>query len=331
MSDETPVSRAPTANDPWTTRDILLALGLLIVLFILYQLWSDTLFLALEKSGFYRWRYGPELVAVARESSADVEPAVQQVGRSRLRLWANLLAFPFQVATFLVLYFSLPGARPADIGLTSRAWGRNVAWGVRAGLVVIPLVFGVNALVVSLYRLTGASPGEEHPFTRLAAHGLGADEWVALLFSALVTAPVTEELIFRGVLQGWYRKDPWGGHVGMAAAFLMILLQRSEPLRAGWQAGGRTLAEASVPVVFVAVLVPVYLLVCWRWGKTAAAVFAIALLFATMHAAVWPSPIALFVLGLALGWLLQRTRSLVGAIVLHTLFNSISCVLLLWP
>jgi hypothetical protein len=54
------------------------------------------------------------------------------------------------------------------------------------------------------------------------------------------------------------------------------------------------------------------------------------LLFACIHTSVWPTPVPLFVLALGLGVLAQRTRSLVGPIVLHGLFNGISCVQLLW-
>jgi membrane protease YdiL (CAAX protease family) len=52
-------------------------------------------------------------------------------------------------------------------------------------------------------------------------------------------------------------------------------------------------------------------------------------LFAAVHSRVWPTPIALFVLGLALGWLAYRTQSLISSIVLHSLFNSVTCVLLI--
>jgi membrane protease YdiL (CAAX protease family) len=52
-------------------------------------------------------------------------------------------------------------------------------------------------------------------------------------------------------------------------------------------------------------------------------------LFAAMHSSVWPTPVALLVLGLALGTLAARTKSLVGPIVVHALFNAVTCVGLL--
>jgi membrane protease YdiL (CAAX protease family) len=53
-------------------------------------------------------------------------------------------------------------------------------------------------------------------------------------------------------------------------------------------------------------------------------VYATALLFAACHAGAWPSPIALFVLGLGLGWLALRTRSLTGPLFVHALFNAVA-------
>jgi membrane protease YdiL (CAAX protease family) len=61
---------------------------------------------------------------------------------------------------------------------------------------------------------------------------------------------------------------------------------------------------------------------CARWSIVGSAMF-----FALVHGA-WPTPIALFFLGLALGWLTYRTQSLVPAIVVHGLFNLVSFVAL---
>jgi membrane protease YdiL (CAAX protease family) len=73
-------------------------------------------------------------------------------------------------------------------------------------------------------------------------------------------------------------------------------------------------------------------LLVWRLSRTPVppAIFGTSLLFACIHTSVWPTPVPLFVLALGLGVLAQRTQSLVGPIVLHGLFNGISCVLLLW-
>src|SRR5262249_50828793 len=89
------------------------------------------------------------------------------------------------------------------------------------------------------------------------------------------------------------------------------------------------------PVVFVLAAAAGFLLVerlPWRWLPRPGAVrgiFASSILFAAWHSSVWPSPIALFALSLGLGWLAYRTQSLVAPILLHALFNAVTCLVLL--
>jgi len=66
-----------------------------------------------------------------------------------------------------------------------------------------------------------------------------------------------------------------------------------------------------------------------RAKNAGGAIYATALLFASAHASVWPTPISLFVLALGLGYLAYRTQSVVGCIVMHACFNAITVVVLL--
>jgi membrane protease YdiL (CAAX protease family) len=58
------------------------------------------------------------------------------------------------------------------------------------------------------------------------------------------------------------------------------------------------------------------------------AIWASAALFAAVHSHVWPSPVPLVVLAVGLGYLYLRTRSLVGPIVVHAMFNAVSALYL---
>src|SRR5262249_49370987 len=60
--------------------------------------------------------------------------------------------------------------------------------------------------------------------------------------------------------------------------------------------------------------------------NVAAGILASSLLFAINHASVWPTPIALFPLGLLLGYLAQRTQSLAASMVVHSLFNAVALI-----
>src|SRR5262249_25135121 len=99
----------------------------------------------------------------------------------------------------------------------------------------------------------------------------------------------------------------------------------------GWAAAAPTLLDAGAPLLFVLALAAVFFLVI-RFSRTTAApaLFGTSALFALVHVGVWPSPVARLFLALGLGWLKNRTGSLVGPMVLHGLFNGVSCVLLLF-
>src|SRR5262249_51748183 len=140
---------------------------------------------------------------------------------TRLGLWAVCLAFPLQLATVLLLFTRLADARLADLGVTGRRLGRNLLLGVLGALALTPVCYGVLQLAVWAYHWWGAGGVHEHPYTVLAQQPLWPGEWALLLLAAVVVAPVWEELLFRGVLQGWFAARPWGGHVALALAFAL--------------------------------------------------------------------------------------------------------------
>lgn len=70
----------------------------------------------------------------------------------------------------------------------------------------------------------------------------------------------------------------------------------------------------------------------WRaWQESLArlSVFGSAMLFAMFHM-TWPAPVPIFLLGVVLGWLRLRTNNLWPGILMHSLFNQVAFVALLW-
>jgi membrane protease YdiL (CAAX protease family) len=250
----------------------------------------------------------------------------RQITQTRLMLWAFCAALPVQVACTLALLRSFSGTKPADIGLTGRRLGVNLLAGVIAALVLVPGVYGIQALVVLLVRMLGGA-GQEHPFAKLGETSLYPTEWVLLVLAATVVAPVWEELLFRGVIQPWVISRRFGGVAAFGAALAVTLSARMEYLTGA--ADRLALLVQLLPILILLALLPVYGLLAER-SRQAGGLFASAVLFAWIHASVWPSPIPLLWLGLGLGWLAMRTRSLVGPIVLHALFNGVACLVLLF-
>jgi membrane protease YdiL (CAAX protease family) len=89
------------------------------------------------------------------------------------------------------------------------------------------------------------------------------------------------------------------------------------------------------PLFFVAAIAPGYYLF-EKWTEpwitepgAARGIFATSLFFASVHFAAWPQPIPLFLFSLAVGFLAYRTRSLIGPITVHALFNLTTMVVMI--
>ena len=303
-----------------------------------------------------------------RPAGASPTPAEMQA-LMRMELYAQGLAFPLQVASILLGLRPLGGVWPEQIGLAFRRLGRNCLWGLVGWLALTPICFAVNYAVIALYGTEAATNVQEHPFVQLSQQGLTPLEWFLLIFTATVSAPVMEELLFRGALQswlegrggappntnpsirvarldlpliGWYARlvrlfewleeRGWASHGIMGLALLTAALMKGSDVYTAWPQGGRELLLHLTPIFFMLGLVAIYPAV-WAFGRgpAAPAVFAASALFASVHSFAWPSPVALFLLALGLGWMAYRTRSLAGPTLLHGLFNAVSCVLLFVP
>jgi membrane protease YdiL (CAAX protease family) len=287
---------------------------ILAALYLVWYFWPITVSLILRGVGVQHWYYG------------DDAPEMPL----RLELWVRTFALPLQILTVPLLFSAFSNTRLDQLGLTIRRFGRNVLAGLVSWLILTPPVLAIFQILRYLYSQSGERTVEQHALETIARQQLFPVEWVMLFFTAMAAAPVLEELTFRGVLQPWLAARRWGGHVAMLGALVLAVMSRWQHMREAWPAGILALAAAAMPALFVLALAPIYLLVCWR-SRTplGPALFGTSLLFACIHASVWPTPVPLFVLSLGLGVLAYRSGSLVGPIALHGLFNGVSCVQLL--
>ncbi|MFO0842248.1 MAG: CPBP family intramembrane glutamic endopeptidase [Gemmataceae bacterium] len=263
----------------------------------------------LDAVGWGRWYYGDETPSAGRQS-----------------LWTTMLAGAMQVpATLLWLRLSA-GATPAELGLNTNRLGRNVAAGLLLALIFAPGTYGIQELSMRAWRSLGGTE-QPHMFTELGQAGLHPAEWALLIGAALVLAPLWEELLFRGILQPWVMARPWGGPAALAMALLMTLASRPNPMLKA-MSGEASLAIEVVPYATLAAAALLYPLVSRRSAELGG-LYATAVLFGWVHAAVWPTPVPLLWLALGLGWLRWKTGSLVGCVVMHAAFNAVAVVALL--
>jgi membrane protease YdiL (CAAX protease family) len=323
---------------PWTGLEVAFAIAVMsLVPGILYDV--------LNPLGVFNLLYG---------EGGNV-PARQE----RQRLCVQALALPIQVALILGWLAVAREVRPAGVGLGGKRFAQNVIAGYLLWLALAVPVLFLNAIVSLLFK------PEQHFLEQVGQFRLFDWEWAGIVFLAVIAAPVLEELVFRGVLLPWQLSRSFEEQlvVGLAALTVAVLFGARE---SGFNPGPMVFTLAMLPGYVLLPYLYRYLRkrrhasrpegvtggsvpgaeatppqgsAAWRLldfirlasekrVNLVLALYGNALLFAAFHSAVWPTPIALFVLGLGLGWLAYRTRSLVGPIVVHLLFNGVATLYL---
>lgn len=323
-------------------------LELLAIFFVVYIFWAFVASYFVLWSGLATKLYPPILVE-GIQSSGQFTKFSHQVGmlggsgslmamelevsvtQTRLGLWAAILFFPLQMASILVLLHVARRISASEIGFHwQRGWS-TVGLAALTWLVVSPIVLLLNVGVQLFYHYFIPGGPSPHPFTTLFLQGVTPLELGLLLAIACIAAPVLEETLFRGILQPWCMKSSQRRLSILLFTTLWVVMNRAEKLMTiTQQSSWLGVLDALLPFLILAgITFVVHALERRETSSQALAIICTSACFSFFHIAHWPSPIALFVLSLGLGWLAVRTRSLVGPIVLHALFNAISGVQLL--
>jgi membrane protease YdiL (CAAX protease family) len=264
-----------------------------------------------------------------------LDAALAKLSDDRRVLWMTVLAWPIQIATVLVLLHGLIRDRAYQLGLSIHNLARNLLLGWVGWALFAPVVLCCHIATEWFFRTAWGDTPEEHPLLRIFEASPLRLEWILIIVSATILAPVLEELLFRGVLQPWFASRPWGGTVALLAALSSPFLLRGHKLVEAWHRKDHAgFLHESTPVVFAGLMIAAcyaFERAATKWGarpQEFRAIYGTALLFAMFHVSVWPTPIPLFLLALALGYLAYRTQSAVGPIVMHVLFNTIACIAL---
>ncbi|MFQ3591918.1 MAG: CPBP family intramembrane glutamic endopeptidase [Gemmataceae bacterium] len=267
----------------------------LLAVYMLSQIVHSVGVYGLLASGVLARVYGTERVTATPLPALDA---------TRFGLWSVVVAFPMQLALTLVLLWHTQRVTLAQLGVPgSSSIGRQLREAAVLGLLFIPLVYGIYAVSLIGNEQLGV-PSSEHSFTQLARQGLSSTEAVLLALAACVVAPIWEELLFRGLIQPWVLAR--GGQAQLVVLALAIAVG---------------LLHGRVPAISAAVAAALTI----AWPASWRGMYGVAVLFAFVHAAAWPSPIPLLVLGLVLGWLARR-GGLIGPIALHAGFNAVGCL-----
>jgi len=216
-----------------------------------------------------------------------------------------------------VIVCGVSGATLADLGLTANGWARGARFGALMFLLLTPLLMAVNGVSQVVWNWYVGGPNL-HPLFSMLRNG-AAPATVALAYvSAVVLAPLVEELIFRGIIQGWLRGVV--GETEEPSPAAPEDLQGPTPAAPGPVNRVRSSWTPRVPSLLGSSL----------FGKRHAPVVLTSGFFALVHFPQMPAPFAIFVLSVALGILYERTGSLVASFVLHALFNGFNTTLVVF-
>jgi len=190
-----------------------------------------------------------------------------------------------------------PGASLGDVGIRVNRIAYQVGLGVACFLLIGPLVYGLQFVLVQLLEIPS-----EHPLIELVKEDAGAFRLSA--FTAVIMAPISEELLFRGLLQGWLERLTLFD--ADSESFLLGFRPTDDEDDQLWQES----QGGSRPVTWMPIIVS-------------------SAVFAALHFSHGPDPIPLFVLAVALGYVYQRTQRLLPCIIIHMCLNGMT-MLMLW-
>ncbi len=201
--------------------------------------------------------------------------------------------------------------------------GSDVRLGVVAFLAVAPPVYALQLLLVQWFE-------SHHPLVEMLRKDPQPHLIAACIVSAVVVAPVAEEYLFRGLLQGWLERlaagrDPsrellCGRPHGRcrrrsrraSRPRRTVASSNSSDTAPHVLARSGTLAEATRRVEIQ------------RPGRAYWPMAVSALIFAVLHLSHGPDWIPLFFLALGLGYLYRQTHRILPCIVVHFLLNACS-------
>jgi membrane protease YdiL (CAAX protease family) len=227
----------------------------------------------------------------------------------------------------------------ADLGLSLHRWQTQAKYGVTAALVAIPAVYALLAAVIGLTKQFGIEP-TKHRVEEMLEQQFSVGTVILTLVMTNVLAPIVEEILFRGLLQRWLIKMFNLGSIGPRvrgpvsgelAASRDVVGAPNEVAESGetGEYKNRDVAPTDAGVVADGgrPTVPDRPADSGRY-RSGGAILLTSLLFATVHYSHWPAPFPLFLLALGLGFLYERTGSLLAAMVMHGTFNSLGTVVM---
>jgi membrane protease YdiL (CAAX protease family) len=217
------------------------------------------------------------------------------------------------------------GAGLADLGLHRQEWPRQMGIGVRAAMLMTPLVCAIQYAAIRIWT------PKTHPVEQMVLEKLTVGVAILAVLSTMVLAPWIEELLFRGVFQRWLGRLVEDRPLPTTTIQAEGRLAPLEPENESFFLNSKAAPAESTPIDPGSEILA-------RGHRPAEPpssrssslpILLTSFFFAAMHLPQWPAPIAILLLSMALGTVYERTGSLLAAITMHATFNGVNTLLLL--
>jgi membrane protease YdiL (CAAX protease family) len=129
--------------------------------------------------------------------------------------------FSFLLLVFLLCFLVLRGRNPVDLfGLRGIPWAVNLRAACYGLVAALPAIYFVHSLS---FHFSGTE-AQPQPLLQFLAEHAGLHDRLLLVLTAIVIAPISEELIFRGYIFGVLRRyaGRWWALVISASVFAAI-------------------------------------------------------------------------------------------------------------
>ena len=251
-------------------------------------------------------------------SDIEAAPDLPNSDQIAARIAAIIASQLVIVAVFFSVMYVACRATPGDLRLP-----RSVKEAVRDVVIGIVACFAallpVRIIQLFLLWLMGQENDlSQHQLIEMLMGGEGVDVRVMLLAcaSAVVVAPICEEVSFRLLFQGWLEKWEDG---------IVRMDRHGVPDASTIQAWNTMLEDSTEPLVMNGPARRGVAGLPYGWLP----IWASALMFGLAHAGYGPEPVPLFLFAILLGYVFQRTSRILPCIVAHGLFNAVT-MLALW-
>jgi membrane protease YdiL (CAAX protease family) len=265
------------------------------------------------------------LAVYQREGTDEPQVAAGEQSTKLVEVMTVELLITGGVLSFIAVFFK---ADRRDLGLpnTSHELASDTATGIIACLAAFAPVFIVQIVLQRFFKMPETESG--HPLIKMLQQDGDPSVTILLLatITAVIVAPLCEEITFRLLLQGWLER--WEAEAVGAVKDKPALdgeptdgLPVDAPLteNSSFDIRHSSLTLSSPPECGVGGL---------RYGWLPIVISSA--FFALAHVGYGPEPVPLFLLALIFGYMYYRTHRIVPCIVAHAMFNAFSMAQIWW-